>query len=577
MLKETLALLKKHGVEINNPFEKVVLSNSTREENNVLYIKNIPEGLLYIQNKAAGKVMDENTFKHTSTMIDLSRNAVMNLEYFKDTMIKHALLGFDEVWLYMEDVFKISTEPKFGYMRGSYSKEELKSMVLFAKKLGITLIPCIQTLGHFSQFLRWFSSAPYKDTFDVLKVRSDKTYELITDIIKTMREVFETNKIHVGMDETFGFGFGRYYKENGYTPQPELFMEHLIKVNKICLDNGFVDVYIWSDMFFRMYSKTESYYDPTITFDDSYVKQIPKNVGIVYWDYYNEDEAKISAMIEAHQKLKRKLIFASGTWIWTKLTYNKGKTDRTAFAHINAAKKYNIDEICFTQWQDDGAYCDYDSIYVGLYDVMNKIVNNTISKEVFNNITGSNYDTAIIYSEINTFKGAPINYLWDDILLGIYVNEIFGYEPENFDETINNYKEYINRLEKNRLHAVIIDFAKLILSKLEFRRKLLYNYQNKKPLLKELLPLLENIRVNLDYVIMRFRENWLRRYKFYGLEVIESRLYVFYARIEDAKYLFEKYDNKQIDKLEFLHEPLDKKEPYLSPKFTDTFYGTKVF
>ena len=64
-----------------------------------------------------------------------------------------------------------------------------------------------------------------------------------------MREVFETNKIHVGMDETFGFGFGRYYKENGYTPQPELFMEHLIKVNKICLDNGFVDVYIWSDMF----------------------------------------------------------------------------------------------------------------------------------------------------------------------------------------------------------------------------------------------------------------------------------------------------------------------------------------
>ena len=74
-----------------------------------------------------------------------------------------------------------------------------------------------------------------------------------------------------------------------------------------------------------MYSKTESYYDPTITFDDSYVKQIPKNVGIVYWDYYNEDEAKISAMIEAHQKLKRKLIFASGTWIWTKLTYDKVK------------------------------------------------------------------------------------------------------------------------------------------------------------------------------------------------------------------------------------------------------------
>ena len=57
--------------------------------------------------------------------------------------------------------------------------------------------------------------------------------------------------------------------------------------------------------------------------------------------------------------------------------------------------------------------------------------------------------------------------------------------------------------------------------------------------------------------------------------VIESRLYIFLQEWR-SKYLFEKYDNKQIDKLEFLHEPTQK-EPYLSPKFTDTFYGTKVF
>lgn len=576
MLKETLLFLEENGIKINNPFKEIIKSDKTREEGNVLYIKNIPEALLYLQNKEAGNLMSENIFKHTSTMIDLSRNAVMNFRYFKETIIKHALLGFSEVWLYMEDVFKIDSEPKFGYMRGSYSKEELKQMVEVANKVGITLIPCIQTLGHFSQFLRWFSSAPYKDTFDVLKVRSDKTYDLIEDIIKTMKEVFQTNKIHVGMDETFGFGFGRYYKENGYSPQPELFMEHLIKVNKICLENGFRDVYIWSDMFFRMYSKTETYYDPSITFDESYVKQIPKNVGIVYWDYYNEDENKIEAMIKAHQKLNRKLIFASGTWIWTKLTYDKGKTDRTAFAHINASKKHNINEICFTQWQDDGAYCDYESIYVGLFDVMNKIVDNSINKEVFNKITKTNYDKEILYTEVNNFKGTPINYLWDDILLGIYSNEIFGYEPTNFDDVIKNYQQYIQKLEQNNLDAIIIDFAKLILSKLEFRKKLLYNYQNGKPL-KQLTPILNEIEKNLTVVIKRFKENWFRRYKFYGLEVIESRLTVFYARIKDALYLFEKYDNSEIEKLEFLHEPIDKKEPYLSPKFTDTFYGTKVF
>lgn len=576
MLRETFQVLKENGVEIANPFKEIVLGDKTKEEGDVLYIKNIPEGLLYLQNKELNSQLEENPFKHTSTMIDLSRNAVMNFEFFKETIIKHALLGFDEVWLYMEDVFKIDMESKFGYMRGSYTKEELAKMVEFAEKLGITLIPCIQTLGHFSQFLRWFSSAPYKDTFDVLKVRSDRTYDFIEAMIKTMREVFKTNKIHVGMDETFGFGFGRYYKENGYTPQPELFMEHLIKVNKICLENGFEDVYIWSDMFFRMYSKTETYYDPSISFDESYTNQIPENVGLVYWDYYNEDLNKIEEMIKAHKKLNRKVVFASGTWIWTKLTYDKNKTDRTALKHIEASIKHNVDEICFTQWQDDGAYCDYPSIDLGMFDCVNAIVNNSINKEVFKKVTNREYDKEVLYSEINNFKGAPINYIWDDILFGIYKNEIFGYEPSNFDETINNYKEYIKKLEENNLDAIILDFAKLILNKLEFRKNLLHNYQNGKPL-KELNTTLDEMEKNLKVVIDRFKENWLSRYKFYGLEVIESRLYVFYGRIEDARLLIKQYDNKEIDKLDFLHEPIDKKEPYLSPKFTDTFYGTRVF
>ena len=59
----------------------------------------------------------------------------------------------------------------------------------------------------------------------------------------------------------------------------------------MCIFGGYV---------FRMYSKTESYYDPTITFDDSY-KQIPKNVDSLL-DCYNEDEAKISVMIEHQNK-----------------------------------------------------------------------------------------------------------------------------------------------------------------------------------------------------------------------------------------------------------------------------------
>ena len=86
----------------------------------------------------------------------------------------------------MEDVFEIKELPKFGYLRGKYSKEELKELVDFSNQLGITLIPCVQTLGHMGQFLRWPSSAKFKDTSDVLKVGSEDTYRLITLMLKIL-------------------------------------------------------------------------------------------------------------------------------------------------------------------------------------------------------------------------------------------------------------------------------------------------------------------------------------------------------------------------------------------------------
>ena len=99
MFEKALKVLQEHGVVIKNPFEKVIFGNQTEEKGDTLIIKNIPDGLLYLLNKDQGKQKTTNSFKHVSTMIDLSRNAVMNFKFFQETIIKHALFGYDEVWL----------------------------------------------------------------------------------------------------------------------------------------------------------------------------------------------------------------------------------------------------------------------------------------------------------------------------------------------------------------------------------------------------------------------------------------------------------------------------------------------
>ena len=46
--------------------------------------------------------------------------------------------------LYKEDTYEVNEEPYFGYMRGRYSKAEMKQIDAFARSIGITVVPCIQ-------------------------------------------------------------------------------------------------------------------------------------------------------------------------------------------------------------------------------------------------------------------------------------------------------------------------------------------------------------------------------------------------------------------------------------------------
>ena len=94
-------------------------------------------------------------FKRKGIMIDCSRNAVRTPETvmrFADMMKK---LGYNTLMLYTEDTYEIESEPYFGYLRGRYTKEELKRIDDYCDSLGIELIPCIQTLAHLNATMSW--------------------------------------------------------------------------------------------------------------------------------------------------------------------------------------------------------------------------------------------------------------------------------------------------------------------------------------------------------------------------------------------------------------------------------------
>jgi len=232
-------------------------------------------------------------------MLDVSRNAVMTMDHMKKFLLKISEMGYNCMFLYAENTYEVDGEPYFGYMRGKYTKEEMREMDEYARSLGIEVIPCIQTLAHLLAISKWEQYS--MDTDDILMVDDESTYVLIEKMFKTLSQCFQTRKLHVGMDEAHMLGRGKHLDKYGYETVDVIMKRHLKRVCEIAKKYGY-DIMIWSDMYFRPWNNGE-YFIEKKTIPEEYVKALPDNVIPVYWDYYSDDFNNYDNMFYNHAQL----------------------------------------------------------------------------------------------------------------------------------------------------------------------------------------------------------------------------------------------------------------------------------
>ena len=92
---------------------------------------------------------------YLGVMVDCSRNAVLKVSAAKRLIDALRKMGYNMLMLYTEDTYEIDSQPKFGYLRGRFTKEELKEIVTYGEQNGIELVPCIQTLAHLIQLFSY--------------------------------------------------------------------------------------------------------------------------------------------------------------------------------------------------------------------------------------------------------------------------------------------------------------------------------------------------------------------------------------------------------------------------------------
>lgn len=492
---------------------------------------------------------EQSGFSMLGVMLDCSRNAVMTVNHLKLWFRRLALLGYDTVMLYTEETYELPDEPFFGYGRGAYTKSELKTIDREAALLGIEVIPCIQTLGHLEKILRHSAYKPVQDINGVMLVGEEKTYELIEKMIAHWASVCKTRRFHIGMDETHGLGRGRYQDLHGVRSPFDIFNEHLKRVVEICAKYD-VKPMIWSDMYFRFGNEKHVYYAPDAEIPDNVVRAIPREVELVYWDYYHSDKDMYRRMIARHRSMGYEPLMGSGIWTWNRLWYDHKKTTEWAGPCIDVCIEEGLREIFFTMWGDNGAYCDHDSAFAGMAWCADRIYSGGKEPDAarlekrFGAVCGGSYAAHIEASAISTavLGLEPSNTLWNDPFADRGFRNLLNDDLSKMSAAAKTYDKLATRLQKHAKDRSTGDmrFAYLWARAIAERYGVsagavaAYRKGDRKALakVKEKVPAAARAwRAAAD----AFRDMWLAHNKPDGLEIMQERFGMIDARYKEMQ------------------------------------------
>ncbi len=503
--------------------------------------------------------------KRFGVMLDCSRNAVMKPQEVKKFAQILKSFGYNMVQLYTEDTYEVENEPYFGYVRGRYTQDELKDMVAYCNSIEMEVIPCIQTLAHLETVFRWSEYQKINDYADILLVGEERTYQLIENMFKTIKNCFTSEYVHIGMDEAFMLGLGQYRKKHGVRDRFEILNEHLQKVIALAKKYGLKPI-MWSDMFFRLANGTYHVEEPSVT--EEAKKSVPQGVGLVYWDYYHAEESYYEKMMKAHAELASEVWFAGGAWSWVGFAGGNKRTVQTMFPAMEAAKKQGIENVMITLWGDNGKECSYYSLLPSLYAVkayydgerdMEKI------KTQFAQLTGEDYEAMFALDKPNFVGGNQAvacnickYMLYNDPFNGFFdstVKENVGEEYEQIATELDKYAKtsknygYIfeNHVALCKLLAVKYDLG--------YRTRKAYQEKDKDKLL-ELIKDYEKAELLWEDFYKAFQKLWYKENKPQGFDVQELRLGGLKLRLRSCKERLLSYVQGEIEEIPELEEEL---------------------
>ncbi len=519
------------------------------------------------------EINEEPQFNMNGPMFDVSQgNAAFSIPVLKKILRQLALMGLNMMMLYCEDTFQVENQPYFGYMRAKYTEAEMKELDDYAYDLGIEMIPCIQTLAHLPDPLRWKVFRTIKDYRECLMVGKEETYAFIRDLLVSASRPFRSKRIHIGMDEAGNLGRGAYLKEFGYKEPHKLMAEHLKRVMEIVEELG-LEPMMWDDMFFRSVFNGQ-YHRPGDFLPQEVIDSVPKKMACVYWDYYHMDVDFYRQVIPAHQQLSDKMIFAGGCWTWVGYSLAWSKTKRQTELALGVCKELGVKDVFMTTWGDNGSEALIHTNLIGCQLFAEHGYTKEIDFEKFARrftfCTGGHAEDFQLLelldktpqmegledaSEYNSSKYL----MWQDLMTGLCDYNIRGWELDaHYAALAPRLKEAATRNGQfNGIFEFSYHVANTLAKKSQMGLRITDAYlsgdrETLKRIAQEELPELKGRYADLRRVHM---QNWFKLYKHLGWDIMDMRYGSLMTRIDSAREEIMMYLEGKLERLEELEEP----------------------
>ena len=358
------------------------------------------------------EIVDWPAMRWRGVSDDVSRGPVPTVDYIKRQLRTFAAFKLNMHSFYMEQTFASPSNPLIGPAGGSLTPEEIRELVVYARRYHIELVPEQQTFGHLHKALKFekyneLAETPYGD---VLSPQQEGSYKLIAAWYRELNELFPGKFFHIGADETFELGEGQSREAAKARGVGAVYFEHLNRVRDVL----------------KPYDRRLMFWGDIALNHPDLIGNIPKDMIVMNWDYAPRDD--FLPRIKPFKDAGLEQFVCPGVQNWNQIFPNLDAAAKNITNFVRDGQTTGALGMMNTSWDDDGETLFEMSWYGVVLGAAASWQDKPVERDAFD----EDFDWAFFRNDGDEFTGALHALGSVNTLLGARsTNELFWREPFN--------------------------------------------------------------------------------------------------------------------------------------------------